>query len=163
LLIFILFQEAGHQSEKYLSSKVINPILIVAFAIGLVYPVISTVSNAIYLVQYGDGIGTVGWTKSPTIEYVRENMDKCTYYSNGPDVLYFQTGVTARWVPSRGDDTIDINSQKGIWPQATNACLVWFEHIYRTSLFRPDELLPITNLTQVIKPTDGVIYIISRK
>jgi hypothetical protein len=163
LLIFILLQEAGKRSEKYLSGKVINSILIVTIAIGLVYPLISTVSNAIYLVRFGDGLGSAGWTKSPTVEYVRENKDICTYYSNGPDVIYFQTGVNARWVPSRGDDIRGINSQKGIWPQATDACLVWFEHIYRTSLFRPDELLPITNLEQVIKPPDGVIYIISKK
>jgi hypothetical protein len=162
LLIFILLKEAGKRLEKKLSGKVINSILIVSVGLGLVYPLISTVSNAIYLVRFGDGLGSAGWTKSPTVEYVRENKYKCTYYSNGPDVIYFQTGVNAKWVPSRGDVTSGINSKKGIWPPATKACLVWFEHIYRTSLFRPDELLPITNLEQVVKPSDGVIYIISR-
>jgi len=141
----------------------VNTVLIGVIAIGLVYPMISTTSNAIYLVKYGDGIATEAWMKSETIQYIRENPSECTYYSNGPDVIYFLTGVDAKFVPSRGGALVDISSQEGTWPQATRACLAWFDNINRTTLYTPNELLLITNLEQVIKFNDGVIYIISRK
>ena len=162
-LIFVFVRGAGQQFEKYVKKRIVNSILIGAVAIGLIYPLISTVGSAANLVVYGDGLGGEGWMSSETIQYIQNNPSGCTYYSNGPDVIYFLDHINAKWVPSRGGEIIDISSQKGIWPQESRACLVWFDNIDRTSLFRPDELLPITNLEQVIKLGDGVIYIVTRK
>jgi Dolichyl-phosphate-mannose-protein mannosyltransferase len=162
-LIFLFARVAGQQFGKFFTGRTMNSILIGAIAICLIYPMISTVSYAANLVAYGDGIGGAGWMNSETIQYIRNYPSECTYYSNGPDVIYFLVHVNAKWVPSRGGVMVDISSQKDIWPQETRACLVWFDNINRTTLFRPDELLPITNLEQVIKLGDGVIYIVTRK
>jgi len=162
-LILVFVCEAGQQFGKYINKRTVNSILIGVVAIGLIYPLISTMSSAANLVAYGDGLGGEGWMSSETIQYIQKNPSECTYYSNGPDVIYFLDHINAKWVPSRGDGIVDITSQKGIWPHETRVCLVWFDNIDRTSLFRPDELLPITNLEQVIKLGDGVIYIVTRK
>jgi hypothetical protein len=162
-LIFLFARVAGQQFGKFLNGRTVNSILIGAIAVCLIYPVVSTASYAANLVAYGDGIGGAGWMNSETIQYIRNYPSECTYYSNGPDVIYFLVHVNAKWVPSRGGVMVDISSQKDIWPQETRACLVWFDNINRTTLFRPDELLPITNLEQVIKLGDGVIYIVTRK
>ena len=162
-LILVFVREAGQQFGKYINKRTVNSILIGVVAIGLIYPLISTMSSAANLVAYGDGLGGEGWMSSETIQYIQKNPSECTYYSNGPDVIYFLDHINAKWVPSRGDGIVDITSQKGIWPHETRVCLVWFDNIDRTSLFRPDELLPITNLEQVIKLGDGVIYIVTRK
>jgi len=162
-LIFLSARVAGQHFGKFLNGRSVNSIMIGVITVCLVYPVVSTVSYAANLVAYGDGIGGAGWMNSETIQYIRNNPDECTYYSNGPDVIYFLVHVNAKWVPSRGGVMADLSSQKGIWPQETRACLVWFDNINRTTLFRPDELLPITNLAQVIQLGDGVIYIVTRK
>jgi len=162
-LIFLFARLAGQQFGKFLDPRIVNSILIGAIAVCLIYPVASTVSYSANLVAYGDGIGGVAWMNSETIRYIRDHPSGCTYYSNGPDVIYYLDHVNAKWVPSRGGVIVDISSQKGIWPGNARACLVWFDNIDRTTLFRPDELLPITNLEQAIRLGDGVIFLVTRK
>ena len=161
-LIFLSARAAGQQFGRFVNGRTVNSILIGLIAICLIYPMVSTVSYAANLVAYGDGIGGAGWMNSETIHYIRDHPSQCTYYSNGPDVIYFLVQVNAKWVPSRGGVIVDTSAQKGIWPRETRACLVWFDGINRTTLFRPDELLPFTHLEQVIRLGDGVIYLVTR-
>jgi len=103
-LILVFVCEAGQQFGKYINKRTVNSILIGVVAIGLIYPLISTMSSAANLVAYGDGLGGEGWMSSETIQYIQKNPSECTYYSNGPDVIYFLDHINAKWVPSRGTE-----------------------------------------------------------
>jgi hypothetical protein len=162
-LIILFARELSQQFRKYFSVRIVNSIVISGIALWLVYPMVTTMSYAANLVASGDGISGAAWMQSATARYIRQNPAMCTFYSNGPDVIYILAEVDAKWVPSRGGNINDISSLKGLWPKDSTACLVWFDNIDRTSLFTPSELLSITSLEQVIKFDDGVIYLITRK
>ena len=162
-LVILFARELSQQFRKYFSVRIVNSIVISGIALWLVYPMVTTMSYAANLVASGDGISGAAWMQSATARYIRQNPAMCTFYSNGPDVIYILAEVDAKWVPSRGGNINDISSLKGLWPKDSKACLVWFDNIDRTSLFTPNELLSITSLEQVIKFDDGVIYLITRK
>ncbi len=161
--IGLLFLQGASQSlQKNLPVKVINLLLLFILALGLVFPFISTTRQVFISSNAGESLDASPWKDSQIVQYLREHQSNCTIFSNGPDVIYFLSGMDPYWVPRKYNGVEQVSSLEGKWPPAGKACIAWFNNLSGSGMFTPDELLSITRLEQTIHLQDGTIYIVAR-
>lgn len=170
LLLLILAQALVDPYRKRFSKKIVNYFLVIGIAIWLVYPIRSTILNAVNMITFGQGYSGKEWMDSETVQYLLQHRtleSECTFYTNGPDAAYILAHLATKMSPARtrynSPETVnDISRLKGSWPEESNACLVWFNKIGRTYLFTIDELQAIANIDLIARLEDGAIYSITR-
>lgn len=179
LLLFwlILTQVIVDPYRKWFSKKIVNSFLLISIAVWLVYPILSTILNLVKLISVGQVYSGKGqayngkeWMDSETIQYLLQHQtieSECTIYTNGPEASYILANLTTKMSPAKrkynSPEAVDVVSKRGIWPEESNACLVWFEKLeWQDFLFTIDELRAIANIELVARFEDGAIYSITR-
>jgi hypothetical protein len=170
LLLLILSEKLLKPLLGRLSSKHVNGLFIAVLAIWFIYPTYETIHLTSNQMEKGSGYTSEIWNNSETIHYLLQQRtleSMCTIYTNGEDVIYFLAGLQTKQSPRnnlRGDGFTDISQLKGLWPQESKICLVWFDNItWRTYLFPPDELMSIVSFDEITRFQDGAIYVYLRK
>lgn len=118
----------------------------------------------------GDGISSKSWRNSELAAFLGSSeLESCEWYTNAPEVVYFFTGKSARWVlhKSKYNSTVNLHSVDkwiGKWPPSgEKACVIWFDRINRVYLFTPQDLTKISTLEEELKFRDGSVFYFSRK
>ncbi|MFV2045151.1 MAG: hypothetical protein ACC700_18195 [Anaerolineales bacterium] len=172
LLLLISAQALVDPYQRRFSKKIVNTILLIGITVWLVYPIRSTILNAVNLISNGQGYSGRAWTESETVQYLlqhRTSESECTFYTNGPDAAYLLADLATKRSPNSRTSTNspevvnDIDNLRGVWPDQSNACLIWFDKIGRKYLFTIDELRAIANIDLIALLEDGAIYSIARE
>jgi hypothetical protein len=115
-----------------------------------------------------NGIGYTSrkWQDSPTLAWVKSFRDDVTLYSNGADVIHFQTARDAMMIPNHVD-TVTGRLKPTAYEQwqrlckeceAGKAIIVYLDGIKRAYLPTPEQFTSICNLPVVRQTDDGTIY-----
>jgi hypothetical protein len=169
LLPFILVEKLLKPLLDRLFPKYANILLVAVTAVWLIFPTRAMVQVTSYQIEKGSQYTSETWKTSETIGYLIQHRaleSACTIYTNGPDVTYLLTGLKTKKSPQNAlnGGVTDIFLLKGLWPQESKICLVWFDNIaWRAYWFPPEELMSIVSLEKTIRLQDGTIYFFSKK
>jgi len=143
-------------------------LLVVAFLWSL-FPLLQIIPEVENRVEKGaGGYAREGWVNSETMRYLSEH-DLCAglqVYSNRPDTLYILNGINAELTPRKTFYNSEkmaqsLDSLVGKWPEASPACLIWFE-AGRYYLFSVGELAKATSISPIAEFEDGEVYLVTR-
>lgn len=172
LLLLILAQALVDPYRKRFSKKIVNSFLVIGIAIWLAFQIRSTILNAVNLIPIGQGYSGQAWMDNKTVQYLLQHRtleSECTFYTNDSNVAYILADIKTKMSPIRriynSIKTVnDISSLRGVWPEESNACLIWFDEIDQGKyMFTIDELQAIANIELIVRLEDGAIYSITRK
>jgi hypothetical protein len=166
VLINILVEPFRRRS----STKIVNSIVILGIMLWFVFPIRDTVIYAFQNAPTGWGYSSLGWHESETVQYLLDHKTietKCTFYTNDPWAVYILANLPTTLTPAKTkynsqEEVRDLSSLKGIWPEETDACLIWFQKIGRPYLFAIDELQTVADMHLFSSFNDGAIYSITR-
>lgn len=117
--------------------------------------------------QNGEHYTGVAWRDSETLAYLRGSDGRITYISNGPDIIYYHTGLPALAVPAQYHDTSMRPNQayeaelKAMADRLANGAQLVLLQDMAWRWFLPDEptLLNALPLQPVHHFADGTIYV----
>jgi len=171
LLLFLVVRAAAGMFQRRWGDKTVGLLTAIGIAVWLLYPLAHTIHSAGYMVKNGRGYHAAGWGNSSTLAFLGQNPDSvsgCVLYTNDPEALYILAGRGSKLSPMKtryhSAERLDLSHLAGNWPAEKNACLVWFDHVDRSSyLLTLDELDDYAVLTLVRRFDDGSIFRISKK
>jgi hypothetical protein len=125
-----------------------------------------TVASASNVHVNGMGYTSRKWQDSPTLAWVKSFRDDVTLYSNGADVIHFQTARDAMMIPNHmntvtGRPNPAYHEQ---WQRLCKECeagkaiIVYLNGIKRAYLSTPEQLTSTCNLPVVHRTDDGTVY-----
>lgn len=172
LIALIAIQKLASLYQKSISKRVLGYCLLIGLTIWLIYPIQSTIKEAIYLSQNGSGYNSNAWAESETIRYLLQDRTLATdcgaLYSNAADAVYILTSLFVRSSPAEkfynsSEKINTVSELKGLWPEEPSACLIWLNKVERTHLFSIEEINRIANLEIIARFEDGAIYAVTKK
>ncbi|MFC2028852.1 ArnT family glycosyltransferase [Chloroflexota bacterium] len=163
LILLIMIRRIFDHQQNSIIKVFIFALVALNFVFWLVFQIPQLKTHLSSIRTNGYWLSDHSWKSSQTIQFLRENTLECKVYSNAPDVIYILADKETNLLPGRGNESIDVTTLKGQWPQEDQVCLVWFTNISRRILYTKDELLSITNMENFKQFDDGVLYVVSRK
>lgn len=135
-------------------------ILCLAYLVSMVYTFADIRQN-------GEHYTGVDWRDSETLAYLRGSDGRTTYISNGPDIIYYHTGLPALAVPAQYHDTSMLPNQayeaelQALAAQLTDGAQLVLLQDMAWRWFLADEatLLAALPLRPVHRFADGTIYV----
>lgn len=128
---------------------------------------IKTINSAQKYNKEGIGLNTVNWNNSPTVKRLKLLDANITKYSNGRDIIYIKTGMSANYLPKKYDSKTtqknkDFDKEiKVMCYEVGNgdAIIVYFNELaWRSQLPSLKELNGLCDLPILYETNDGTIY-----
>ncbi len=164
--LWLLFGFLIHGYRRLLRSQLTS----VASIVLLAYPMLSLASNSSTIQSaHQNGIGFFGkaWEQSETISWIKESNPHLTLFSNSPEGIYLNTGISALALPKKND--LMKNQPNSVYPQelraigervsSGKAAIVYFTFLTSRNLPVPDELISVAPLAKKTILQDGVLVV----
>ena len=160
-LLILAFVKAFADLLKDKFNSRIGTLFTIFFCVAwIIIPINKTIHIIEEHYREGWGYSSITWQKSKTIQYVVENYQNCTFYSNRKDAIKYLTGLDSKLIPVKLSGEENQKSLEEVWPPETNTCLVIFKSVNRYYLYTEEELLSVSDIQETIHFDDGTIYIL---
>ncbi len=147
--------------RNHVNSKLVALFTVVIIIAWLVIPINKSVHVIDKHYWEGNGYSSRTWQESGIVQYIVENFQECTYYSNRNDAIKYLTGLDTKLIPVKFSSEGEPIPVEEIWPPRGKTCLVFFDNINRYYMYTKEELLAVTDVKDTIQFDDGIIYIIT--
>jgi len=143
--------------RKYLSDYTLKTIVLLIFILWLIYPVRATILFSNKLRDGGGGYNSIEWKNNQLANHLKENYGEyrsLDLYSNSPYATYILTGLLSDITPYKLKtvDSLNVN-----WPMEDKAYIIWYKNINQNALLSLNEIETISNLTEIINFSDGIL------
>ncbi|WP_157912941.1 ArnT family glycosyltransferase [Candidatus Promineifilum breve] len=168
-LMMLVFGSASivfEAAKSHFSKSVLSVAFAAVLLLLLSWPLRATLLSVQYWRNTGEGFSAAVWDTNETLNYLKSNPSLLTdqvVYSNYPDVIFAHLRHESQFIPYHyyaGSTQVlrDVDQLKGEWPSG-EGLIVWFNWgEWQTHLFRPEELLPISQMSKIVTTADGTIW-----
>lgn len=160
LMLFFALNNIVGFFEGKAKKAVFSILFILVFLIGLVYPMSQVRDDVRNSYENGSGIlASRWWTRSKTLEYIKELQTEDELYSNFPDAVYYYTGKRVCYTPKKeGPPEYGLEGFKENIGDNTCTYIAWFNLETGDSIYHVEELAELFSIEEVEKFPDGTIY-----
>ena len=169
ILLALAFDQVLFYLSAVLAWRRLSFAILLVVCAWLLYPIRQVTITVQDANAEGTGLySSQEWATSPLIAWLKTHELLKPIYSNAPDVIYYETGKSAKRSPQRkmfnspqgADDNLDLfvartRSTEPEW------YLVWFYNNPRSYLYDRDSLLQVFCCDMVSEFADGDVYLVN--
>jgi len=126
----------------------------------LLYPMLNTGATAREsMVSGAGGYSTATWQGNKLIDYVRQNPNGFTYYSNCADAVYATTGVRTYFPPKKsGPYMYGLEQFRKSVDNSKNPYVIWFKSGVPATMYGIGDIEGVYGLEIVKEYNEGTVY-----
>jgi len=132
-----------------------------AICLWLIYNVSGIYSGVSYYAGHGaGGYSDDTWQNSVLVGHVESIPEKCTLYSNYPDVIYLMTGRQCFYLPKKDSSVYEygFDKFKASVKNSDSSYILWFRRGTVNWTYDIEGIRPYFHLDKLWEEGDGVVY-----